>query len=104
MSKAKTNFTKIADSILSGVDYDIYKDDCNEMDHELRDEIEVMLRRHFAGFDEMYQEIEREHAALMREIHDIVVEDDEDAKKLEAMKAAAKRKAGILAKARGEHE
>lgn len=103
MSKSKTtNFTEIADSILCGVDYDIYKDDCHEMDHELRDEIEASLLHYFSGFDEMYQEIEREHSALLWEIQNYVVEDDKDATKLEILKVAANRKAEILAKARGE--
>lgn len=54
MSDLKKDFTAIADSILCGVDYDIYKDDCNEMDNELRDEIECKLIGEFGCFDEMY--------------------------------------------------
>lgn len=55
-------FTKdyecIADSILECVDYDIYKDDEYENDHELRDEIECTLRDEFEVMEEMYAFIE----------------------------------------------
>lgn len=43
----KIDYTQIADSILCGVDYDIYKDDINEMGCELRDQIEYCLRQEF---------------------------------------------------------
>lgn len=45
------NFEAIADQILSAVDYDIYKEDM-EMDNEIRDTIEHILRLHFNGFED----------------------------------------------------
>lgn len=84
----KKDFEKIADEILCGVDYDIYKDDCNEMDNELRDEIEARLVHEFDCFDEMYAMLEKvlteykEMLGMSPEVEDIE---------------------RLLAKARGEH-
>ncbi|AUS01559.1 hypothetical protein NVP1286O_68 [Vibrio phage 1.286.O._10N.286.55.C4] len=60
MSEAKftKDFEQIADSILCGVDYDIYKEDINEMDCELRDNIEFKLCMEFGVIFEMYEFIE----------------------------------------------
>lgn len=60
MSEAKftKDFEQIADSILCGVDYDIYKEDINEMDCELRDNIEFKLRMEFGVIFEMYEFLE----------------------------------------------
>lgn len=56
-SKFTKDYTKIADEILCGVDYDIYKDDCNEMDNECRDEIESRLRDEFSIIEMMYEKL-----------------------------------------------
>lgn len=54
-----------------------------------------------ASAPEMY-EIEHEYAALLWEIQNFIVEDEEDEKKLRKLQVVADRKTKILSKARGE--
>ncbi len=87
----KKDFEKIADEMLCGVDYDIYKDDHNEMDNELRDEIESRLTSEFGCFSEMYDMLEiLTESQNMEDAEHLLREN-----RLEILE--------LLAKARGEH-
>lgn len=93
----KKDFTKIADDILRGVDYDIYKDDYNELDNKLRDEIELRLINEFGAFDEMHALLNR----LEKECEMFYSEFGEPSNgEYEAAFTEIKQ---LLAKARGEH-